>query len=351
MYFYESRVFDIGILQDRLRLQIRINYQHCLSLVGRQQGPLLYTTTLLPGEKVRLYEYDRYRRVRSETQRMSMHTSFRQTVSAMSQARFSTSASAYTDFLNTTRASTDSSASVGGGLAGFLGLPQGKTEFAADSETTVASGASVQAASESFTRFAIAASQSIEAERSTVISTFEDEEHRNATVRTLRNRNRCYAVTYFVRRVNEAYDSSSQVIGVEWRFGDSPWRSLSDLEGIPDAIRKLFDPLVRFLPKVGDVVQDKRPITLPTDGTLYEAELAHCSSCEPVRSAEDLVRLELKRSESRKACLEAELLALELERRRRLAEAGESVPLELGSWPLLVEPGEISELEPGSAGD
>ena len=171
---------------------------------------------------------------------MSVHTAFRQTVSAMSQSRFSTSASAYSDFLNTTRTSTDSSASVGGGLAGFLGLPQGKTEFSTDSETTIASGSSVQTASESFTRFAIASSQAMEAERSIVISTFEDEEHRDATVRTLRNRNNCYAVTYFVRRVIEAYESSTQVIGIEWRFGDSPWRLMHDLEEVPDNLRKNF---------------------------------------------------------------------------------------------------------------
>ncbi len=334
MYFYESRIFDGGVLQDRLRFQIRIDYQHCLKLVGRQQGPLLYTTTLLPGEKVRLYEYDRYRRVRSETQRMSVHTSFRQTVSAMSQSRFATSTSAYTDFLNTTRASTDSSASVGGGLAGFLGLPQGKTEFSADSETTIASGASVRTASETFTRFAIAASQAMEAERSVIISTFEDAEHRESTVRTLKNKNNCYAVTYFVRRVNEAYESSSRIIGIEWRLGDSPWRSLDDLEGIPDPIRKVFDLLRRQLPRIGEVLVDNRPITLPTDGTLYEAELAHCSSCEPVRGASEMVKLELQRSEARRACLEAELLALELERRRRLAMSGEADPLEFRSWPF-----------------
>ena len=177
----------------------------------------------------------------------------------------------------------------------------------------------------------------MEAERSIVISTFEDEEHRDATVRTLRNRNNCYAVTYFVRRVIEAYESSTQVIGIEWRFGDSPWRLMHDLEEVPDNLRKNFDLLSRQLPKIADRIQDKRPVTIPTDGTLYEAELAHCSSCEPVRGAENRVRLELLRSESRKACLEAEFLSLELERRRRLAQMGDAVPLKLGSWPLLTE--------------
>ena len=52
MSFYESRTFDLGPLRDQ-RLQIRITYEHRLCLIGRQQGPLLSTTTLLPGEEDR----------------------------------------------------------------------------------------------------------------------------------------------------------------------------------------------------------------------------------------------------------------------------------------------------------
>lgn len=338
MYFYESRMFDLGpVIKDLVGFQVRVTYQHCLTLVGRQQGPLLYTTSLLPGEKIRLYEFDRYRRVRSETQRMSIQASFRQTISAMTQLRLSASASAYVDLLNSIRSSTDASMSAGGGLAGFFGAPEVKGSGNVTTETTLASGASIQTASESFTRFATTASASVEAERSTVISTYEDEENRSSTARTLRNSNNCYAVTYFIRRVNELYESSSQVTAVEWRFGDSPWRAIDDLDGLAGNILKIIDQLLFGLPRVGDEARDKRQVTIPTDGTVYEAELAHCSSCEPERSAEQLVKLELDRAESRKACLEAELLALELERRRHLAQGSEAVPLNISTWSLTPE--------------
>lgn len=338
MYFYESRTFDLGpVIKDLLGFQVRVTYQHCLSLVGRQQGPLLYTTSLLPGEKVRIYEFDRYRRVRSETERVSIHTSFRQTLSAMTQLRLSSSASAYFDLLNTIRTSTDSSVSAGGGLAGFLGFPEVKGSGSVNTDTSIASGAAVQFASESFTQFATTASASVEAERSTVISTFEDEENRSSTARTLKNRNNCYAVTYFIRRVNELYNSSSLVTAVEWRFGDSPWRSIDDLDGLAGNILKILDQIVFMLPRVGDVSEDTRQVTIPTDGTVYEAELAHCSSCEPERSAEQLVKLERERAESRKACLESELLALELDRRRKLAHSSEAIPLDVGMWSLTSE--------------
>lgn len=335
IFFYESRIFNEGN-QDR-RFQLRITYQHCLRLTGRQQGGLLYTTTLLPNEQVKLYEFDRFRRTKSETQRVSVHTSFRQTLSALSQARRSSSTSAYADFLSDIRTSSDVSLSTGGGLAGFLGAPQARGEFGVDTQTTLATGSSARTTLEQFSQMAITASQAIEAERSLVISTFEDEEHRSTTSRTISNMNRCLAVTYYVRRVNEVYQISTRVESIEWRLGDGAWRSVDDQEGLSDALHKLLNEIIRRAPRIGEQVRDPRQITLPTDGTLYEAELAHCSSCEPVREAEERIKLEQLRLEARKNCLEVELLALEVARRRALV-SGAAAPLELKPWPFETDP-------------
>lgn len=331
--FYEGRSFDSGQLADR-RLQIRILYEHRLCLIGRQQGPLLYTTTLLPGEEVKIYEFDRFRRVKSETQRVSVHTSFRQTMSALSQSRRSSSASSYADILSDVRTHADTSVSAGGGLAGFLGAPEVRGETGIETQTTVASGGSVRTASEQFSQMAMTASQAMEAERSLVVSRFEESEHQNTTARSLKNENHCFAVTYFVRRVNEVYETATRVESVEWRLGDGPWRSLKDVAGVADGIREQLDALRRQLPRVGEVVTDPRRITLPTDGTLYEAELARCTSCEPVREAEEQVKLEHLRLAARKKCLEVELLAMEVERRRALLDSAQAPLLELNPWPF-----------------
>jgi thermitase len=334
LMFYEARAFDLPNLQDR-RLQVRVVYEHCLSLLGRQQGPLLYSVTLLPGEKVRIFEFDRYRRVKSSTERVSVHTSFRQTMSALSQSRRSSSSSAYTDALVDIRSHADTSVSAGGGLAGFFGAPQVKGETGVDTQTTVASGASTSTVAEQFTQIAVTASQAIEAERSLVVSRFEENEHQTTTERTLQNDNHCYAVTYYVRRVNEVYTVHTRVASLEWRLGDGAWRSFEDTDGLSDGIRKLLEEVRRQLPKPGDRREDPRQITLPTDGTLYEAELAHCSSCEPMREAEETIRLERLRLGARRECLQTELLELELERRRALAASASAAPLELGPMALL----------------
>lgn len=338
-FFYEGRTFDVGFLQDRLRLQVRVIYQHCLRLKGRQQGPLLYTTTLLPGEEVKIYEFDRYRRVKSATERVSVHTSFRQTMSALSQTRRTSSSSAYAETLTEIRTQADASVSAGGGLAGFLGAPKVSGSFEQDVQTTLASGASVHTVSEQFSQLAITAAQALEAERAIVVSSFEDEEHRSTTARTLKNHNHCFAVTYFVRRVNELYEASTRVESVEWRLGDNmPWRSLNDLDGVPDALRKLFKQLAGVLPKKGEVVVDSRPITLPTDGTVYETELAHCSSCEPTLEAAEKMRLEQLRLMTRRACLELELLKLEVERRKALQGTPDAPALALSTWSMIGAP-------------
>ncbi len=103
---------------------------------------------------------------------------------------------------------------------------------------------------------------------------------------------------------------------------------------MPDALRKLVEDQIQRAPKPGTMVRDRRQVTLPTDGTLYEAELAHCSSCEPVREAEERIMLEQLRIDARKACLEAELLALELERRKSLSRSANPAALDVGRWSL-----------------
>jgi hypothetical protein len=97
---------------------------------------------------------------------------------------------------------------------------------------------------------------------------------------------------------------------------------------------KPLKSILARLPRPGEELRDKREITLPTDGTLYEAGLAHCSSCEPMREEAMRIRLEQERLQARRAELEAELLELELDRRR----AAGNIALEIGAWPIAALP-------------
>jgi thermitase len=321
LYFYEPR-----FLKPTAAGQFRVIYEHCLRLLGRQQGPLLYTTTLLPGEKVTLYHYDRFRRVRSATARVSVHTSFRQSVSALWQSRRSQTQKQYQDLLIKVRSDDDSDITVGGML-----FPVSWTIDDPDLTIQHTQGASVQTVAETFQQIAASASQQVDSERSLVVSTFEEAESKDVTSRTLENKNHCRAVTYFVRRVLEVYELHTTVKQLSYRDEASPagaprpaeWRPV---RGMDEEDRKKFRGVLDRLPRVGAAFHSPIRITLPTDGALYEAEFAHCSSCEPERQVEVEVAIDKARYEARKVCLEAELLATEVERRKALLERGELEP-------------------------
>lgn len=322
MVWYETRYVR---LRDIL---YKIIYEHDLCMLGRQQGPLLYTTTLLPGESMKLYHYDRYRRTKSTSDLYSVHTSFRQSVSAIHQSRQLQSTSKYTEFIDDARGDGDSSVTVGGMLFPVSWSLEGLDE----AHFHLSQSASAQTASEEFSQTVATASQQVDAERSIVVSTFEDAEAVNITSREIKNPNDCRAVTYFVRRVNEVYEMSTKVISISWAAFQQrlrttanvqlQFRPIDDLRDVDKELLREIKEALTLLPKVGEVVESPRPITLPTDGLLYEAELAHCSSCEPEKVAAAQIALEKAKAEALKACCDAELCRLEVRRRKLLLEKG-----------------------------
>jgi thermitase len=321
--WYESRILDDPDPKDReFLLEFLIVYEHCVQLEGRKQGPLLFTTTLLPKEKLKLYHFDRYRRVRSETDTFSVQTSFRQYVSALHQAWGQSSVSAFDSRLTDVRKSSDASAGTGG-LLGFLGISAGASESTAV-HTSHVSDVSVQSVAGTFDQILQVASQAVDTERSVVVSTFEERDQVDVTQREIVNDNDCRAVTYFVRRVLEVYRLRTRIRSIYWRLSlrsgagpTSPWRSSDDLAGVNAATRNAIETIVKSLRR--DAVRGDHEITLPTDGTLYETELAHCSSCEPEKEAEHAIALQ-------KAKADAELVATEVQRRQKLIAAGKLDP-------------------------
>ena len=89
---------------------------------------------------------------------------------------------------------------------------------------------------------------------------------------------------------------------------------MNDLGWLPAAIQAEIKAALQLLPKVGDVIERAKPLSLPTDGTVYDPELAHCGSCEPERAAAIQIELKKQQAEALKLCLDAQLLELELER-------------------------------------
>jgi hypothetical protein len=340
IYWYETRYFKVPIRSDnqppgavdtgafRIYIEFRVIYEHKLCLLGKQHGPLLFTQTLLPGEKVTLYHSERYRRITSETDRFSVQTTFMQFLSLVHEARTTNSLEILADKMSTEKGSV--SGSFGGGLAGLLGLPSGS----ASKQTTVTDHnmLKINSVAETFNQSVFQASQMTHAERSVVVSTYEEEDIADITRRTIQNDNECRAVTYFIRKIMELWALSSKILEISYRIVGpnfpSDWHSIDDLAWLPPGLQTQVKDAAKLLPKVGEVVVASRPFSLPTDGTVYDPELAHCCSCEPQREAAIGIRLEKQKAEALKACLEVQALELELKRRQMLLDNGELGPFE-----------------------
>ena len=317
-------------------IEFRILYQHRMCLVGKQHGPLLYTVTLLPGEKVTLYHSDRYRQVTSVQDRYSVQTTFMQFLSQVHEARVTNTLSQLSDKL----VKVDTTYSTNAGLdLDFLSVGSDASVSASYNDHNTVQTGSV---SDQFQQSISQASLLTHAERSVVVSTYAEKDSLDTSARSIQNDNACRAVTYFVRKIMELYNFSTVVVEISYRVVapnvPDDWHTLDDIGWLPAATQTQVKNAVKLLPKVGAEVAAPRPFSLPTDGTVYDPELAHCCSCEPQREAAMQIALEKQKADALKACLEAQLLETELKRRQMLLDQGQLAPFDPAPAPVPVSP-------------
>ena len=314
----------------RGRIVVNVTYAHSLCLIGKQHGGLAYTLTLLPGEKMSLYQSDRYRRTTSETERFSVQTTFSQFVSAVHQQQNSKDSSALQQVLNSQTSSTNVGASGGINL-GLFSLGGSGGSSSSSSSSSIDSLA-VQTSSSDFVSVAQQASQYTDLQRSVTVSSYEDSETVATTQRTLVNNNRCFAVTYFVRKVVDVYQTSTRVVAVTFQVIEgnfvSPVLTPAQIGQLPAALQPAVEAALKGLPSVGETSQHPTLITVPTDGVVYDPELAHCCAQDPELELADRIRLEREQAEAQRIGLEVQLMALEVQRRQALLAAGTLTPFE-----------------------
>jgi hypothetical protein len=310
---------------------LNVTYTHSLCLVGKQHGGLAYTLTLLPGEKMTLYQSDRYRRTTTDTERYSVQTTFSQFVSAVHQQQSSSDSSALVQVLNSQTQS--SNASGGGGInLGIFSLGGGG---GSSSSSSSSSGVdlSTQASASQFSSVAQQASQYTDLQRSITISSYEDSETVSTTQRTLVNNNLCYAVTYFVRKVMDVYVITTKVTAVTFQVTAGNFVSAvltpAQIAQLPAEYRATVQTILKGVPAVGETVELPTVLTVPTDGVVYDPELAHCCALDPGLEQAALIKLEREQAEAQRIGLEVQLMALEVQRRQALLAAGTLTPFQI----------------------
>jgi hypothetical protein len=303
---------------------INVTYTHTLCLVGKQRGGLAYTLTLLPGEKMTLYQSDRYRRTTSETERYSVQTTFSQFVAALYQQQNSSDSSALIQVLNSQTQS--SGASGGGGINLGLFSIGGGGSSSNSSSSSSGVDLSTQSSANQFLSLAQQAAQYTDVQRSITVSSYEDSETVSTTQRTLVNNNVCYAVTYFVRKVLDVYVSTTKVTAVTFQVTAdnyvSPVLTPSQIGQVLSQYQAAVAAILKGVPTVGEVIEQPTVLAVPTDGVVYDPELAHCCAQDPELEQAALVKLERAQAEAQKIGLEVQLMALEVQRRQALLAAG-----------------------------
>jgi hypothetical protein len=344
--FTETRSSTVSLAGAQIKgdvgrgvVTVNVTYTHRLCLVGKQHGGLAYTLTLLPGEKMTLYHSDRYRRTTTDTERYSVQTTFSQFVSALYQQQNSSDSSALIQVLN--NQSQSSGASGSGGISIFgLGSIGGGASTSSSSSSSSASDLSAQASSSQFLSLSQQAAQYTDLQRAITVSNYEDSETVSTTQRTLVNNNRCYAVNYFVRKVLDVYEITTTVTLVTFQVMAGNYVSAvltpAQIGEVEAEYKAAVEAIIKTVPTVGEVVQQPTQLSVPTDGVVYDPELAHCCVLDPELDKEVLIKLEREQAEAQQIGLKVQLMALEVQRRQALLAAGTLTPFEPAD-PVTVE--------------
>ena len=201
----------------------------------RCAGPLslgdpMYTTTLLPGEQVRLTSSDRHTRFSFDSE---TNLSYRN--EATSEESYYAAGMAYgmsnLDVLDTTKASSSfssSSISGGGGAGidlGFVNIGGSVAGSSNDAHSTSSLAHSLSQHSQSLQQHMevstrAAASTSIGEVATRSHQQGESEDQYEAATRTFSNPNHCHAITFFFYRINKCQTVKFELASIERRVDD-----------------------------------------------------------------------------------------------------------------------------------
>jgi len=216
----------------------------------------------------------------------------------------------------------------------FLGFVSigGSGGASTSSSSSSATDLSTEASASQFSSLAQQAAQYTDLQRSITVSSYEDSETVSTTKRTLVNNNRCYAVNYFVRKVLDAYASTTTVTAVTFQVTAGNYVSgvltPAQVRQVEAAYQTAVEAVLKGLPTVGEVVEQPTVLSVPTDGVVYDPELAHCCALDPELDQAERIKLEREQAEAQKIGLQVQLMALEIQRRQALLAAGTLTPFE-----------------------
>jgi thermitase len=142
-----------------------------------------------------------------------------------------------------------------------------------------------------------------------------------------------------VRRVLDVYVLTTKVTAITFRVTAanfvSPVLAPAEIAQVPAQFRKEVEAILKGLPAVGDAAPQVTTL-IPTDGLVYDPELAHCCVRDPEMEQLAMIKLEREQAEAQKIGIELQLMALEVKRRQALLAAGTLTPFAVPSATTVV---------------
>ena len=139
-------------------------------------------------------------------------------------------------------------------------------------------------------------------------------------------------MNYFVRKVLDVYASTTTVTAVTFQVTVGNYVSgvltPAQIKQVDAPYQTAAEAILKSLPSVGEVVEQETILSVPTDGVVYDPELAHCCALDPELDQAELIKLEREQAEAQRIGLEVQLMALEVQRRQALLAAGTLTPFE-----------------------
>ena len=243
---YKARLGERRVVPVELVLHFRL--RRCSGPLVL--GDLLYTTTLLPGEKVKLFTSDRHSRwsfdsqtnlsYRNETTTSESFYTWRM-ARAMSDLTISASGSSVSSF------DEDWAQGGGGGGFNFLGIIKiggggSGGSYSADSTRSFARNLSQHAES-----FSSQTAAGVRATSSVAIGEVEQrrhaegesESHFESSTRQFTNPNRCHAVTYLFHQISKLQTIQFDLVAIRYEVNDPAAPTSVDPRPDPDVLGKV----------------------------------------------------------------------------------------------------------------
>jgi hypothetical protein len=221
---------QIGDQQQIVPVEVTLRFRLTRCSGPLSMGDLIYSTTLLPGEKVQLYSSDRHSRFSFDSEtKLSYHTE------TTSEESYYAAGMAYgmsnLNVLDTTNASSSfssSSVSGGGGAGidlGFFSIGGSASAGSYDANSTSRLAHSLSQHSQSLQQHMevstrAAASTSVGEVATRTHQQGESEDQFESSSRTFSNPNRCHALTFLFYRINKCQTVKFELVGIDRRVDD-----------------------------------------------------------------------------------------------------------------------------------